>query len=132
MKLSRGAVETLVVTLLTAAVSALAFVAYKHPVGYRQLAVPLITVTALSALYGVVWGVGYVTSQIRSLGERLKEQPSEPLSSHDYLIRGMNAKVAWLTRIVVVSSILLAYFALLWFLPRILGIDVGRTPDGGA
>jgi len=132
IQLSRRAVETLVVTLIAAAVSGLAFVAYKYPLGYRKLALPLGICVAFFSLYAVVYGVGYVRSQISALGERLRERPSEPLSAYDYLISGMNQKVAWLAKIVVVCGLILGYLALLWFLPSILGINQSASGAGGA
>ncbi len=132
LQLSRRAVETLVVTLIAAAVSGLGFVAYKYPLGYRKLALALGISIALFSLYAVLFGVGYVSSQITTLGERLRERPSEPLSAYDYLINGLNQKAAWLAKIVVVSALLLGYLTLLWFLPSILGINQGAPAAGAA
>jgi nucleoside permease NupC len=131
LSLSRRAVETLIVTLIAAAVSGLAFVAYKYPLGYRKLAIPLATVIALLSLYGVLWVVGYISSQITSLGDRLKQHPSDSLAEHDYLITAMNQKAALLGKLVVISTLILAYLTLLWFLPSMLGITLG-PPVGGA
>lgn len=86
LHLSRRATETLVVTLIAAAVSGLAFVAYRYPLGYRNLAIPLGTVTILCSAWAFAFKLGGLHQEIRTLSDRLRECASEPLSGVDHVI----------------------------------------------
>ncbi len=132
LQLSRRATETLVVTLLAAAVSGLAFVAYRYPHGYRSLAIPLGAVTTMYCVSAFAFRLGGLEQGIRSLNDRLRERASDPLSTVDHLITGLDHNRASMSRLAIICLLVLAYLALLWFLPTILGTQQLSHGSGGA
>jgi hypothetical protein len=124
LHLSRRSTETLVVTLIVTAVSALAVVAYRYPLGYRKLAGALGTIVTLYSGGTILFRLGRMRSVIHTLDESLKAQANEPLSHVGWMITGQEQDAVSIRRIMVVWVLVLGYFAVLWFLPTILGTQV--------
>lgn len=120
-------VETLVISLILAALSGLTFVAYKHPRGYRRISIPLGVVVLMLAIWVLSLTSGATVSSIGSLKEDLDHFPDRTLKSEEFSI---NSLYQCRNRMIVVLMVTVATLGYLYFLsclPRILECETNTT-----
>lgn len=108
--------ESLIVSLVLAAVGGLAFLAYHHPAGYKRLAQVIFVVGMLWGLLALVWQVAGITSSGYLIAEQVTNHPTRPLSSIDWAARDLRDSLiatGWGIKIFVVATLYLAFLHLL-------------------
>jgi hypothetical protein len=113
-------IETLLYSLIVAAVSGLTFVAYRHPNGYRKIFSALVPVASMAMLSVVGWNLGALGSSIQSVGKALKNNPEEKIQSSSFSITSMNESFDYIIIAVVVGFFIIGYLFFLYKLPTIL------------
>ncbi len=116
-------IETLIVSLILAAISGVTFVAYKHPNGYRTIAKPLISITIVLCFFLVIWNLAGLTTNIRILKKNLDTNSDAKISESSYLIESMNQNLNSIIKAFIVVISLDGYLMFLWFLHPILGLQ---------
>ena len=116
-------IETLIYSLIVAAVSGLTFVAYRHPHGYRKMYSTLIPVASMALFTVLAWNLGGLTNIIRSVGKELKNNPEEKIQRSSYSITSMNENLDYIILAVVIGFSVIGYLFFLYKLPTILGTN---------
>jgi hypothetical protein len=57
--------ETITAGLLLASISGISYLAYKHPLAYRKVFLPLLVLSNLIGLILVVWGLGVTAAYLK-------------------------------------------------------------------
>ena len=115
-------IESLIVGLVLAGVSAVTFVAYKHPGGYARMYLWL-NIATVSISWGLCfYNVLDVVGSALVINHLVSVMPNSQLSS----IADQASKLRYSLKIIgwtlFVATIILGYFAFLKFLPLVLGI----------
>ena len=114
--------ETLLVTLAAAALSGLAFVAYKHPEGYQRMFNYALPPLAMLALVITSFQIGALESGISAAYDNLQRYPNDPLKDHAFPIQSMHDNLHFLMTFYLYCLPSLAYLIFLRFLPQILRV----------
>lgn len=120
--------ETLLATLIVAAITALAIIAYRHPAGYKTIARYLITLTLGFAVAIILFELGRLQWSTEVMRKVLEESPDLPIRSLASSITRSYDAVVTIGRAALFVGAVEAYLALLWWLPQILGHE---ADDGG-
>ena len=108
--------DTLIAAIVMAAISSLAFIAYKHPKGYARMFWPIWFVTfgcwACWMVYQIAYTVGFSDAALGYLRLNREVHLKEP--THDDV-----SLWAWM-----LPSVFMLYLVFLYFLPRILDLPV--------
>jgi hypothetical protein len=116
--------DTLVGGLILAFISGLTFLAYKHPKGYRKVAYVLSTVAFGLIGSRVLLKVFLIDNDIRHLTSLLKIRPQMELGDVKEYIDQLEQSTLGITRTLGVGAVFLGYLVFLWFLPKILEMDL--------
>lgn len=112
--------ESLVVSLAVAAATAITWLAYKHPEGYRLLFFALMIIVAgftgwvIAELTGGIWGVSFLKLMV-------DDHPEYSLSTVAKDIRGAYAHFGRFEILVMWDALVASYLVFLRYLPRMLG-----------
>jgi len=113
-------INTLIASLILAALSGLTFVAYKHPSGYKKISIPL----SLTIVLMVILIISYSSTGILTLIVRLKENldlfPDNTLKSELNLINRLYHYRNLFLYVLLVSAVTLGYLFFLYHLPKLL------------
>jgi len=111
--------ETLTVSLILTAITGITILGYKHPPGYRRLAIPLITIISTTSCLLILFNCVAIWSAVGFLSEALSNQPGEPLKSQAYSIRMLLKSRQFITTAIAIWIPSIAYLIFLWHLPKI-------------
>jgi hypothetical protein len=100
--------------------------AYKHPTGYKNIAIPFIILISLGAIFYYFYLYGSVSYLISSLKESLDGTPNNNISSIGFKIESLYKYFNNFEYVFVVSSLSIAYLVFLIFLPNILGTQKSK------
>ncbi len=136
-------IETLIISLVLAAISGLTFIAYKHPDGYKNLATPMLIVGLMIALVSVATKMGGLWWLIGNIAEELVKKPDQSLADVEFTIRRLAESKDDIQKILAVALPTIAYLVFLWHLPNVLGVnkdnerkvaepEVGQVSTGAA
>ena len=106
----------LLVGLIVAAASGLAFLAYNHPRGYRLVAAPLGGCLLLLGLGQVAVLMGMAWQSTRDVRRALVDNRDVPT----WLLQALVESTERIVFTVVTLAPILAYLTFLWFLPTIV------------
>jgi hypothetical protein len=115
-------IETLIIPLVLAAVSGLTFLAYKHPRGYKCIALPIMVSGIMATSMMLAWNGGRLWSCIGGIADKLVEKPDQSLNNIQFMIHDMIECRNLLAKIVIVFVPSIAYLLFLWHLQSLLGV----------
>ncbi len=113
-------IETLIYSLIVAAVTGLSFIAYKHPNGYKKIFTSIMPLAIMALLMVLALNLGKLHSSIRIAGEMLLENPDATIQSASFSITSMNNSLDNILVVVVVGLFVIGYLFFLYKLPSIL------------
>ena len=112
---------TVLIPLIVAVASGLAFVAYKHPEGYRRMFIFALPVLVMGGLLVLAIKIGDLNGRIKSTYYELQHSPKDALSDQlAYKIRKMYEVRQSLKLFLICYISGFAYLVFLLFLPEIL------------
>jgi len=116
-------IESLITGLVLAAVSGVTFIAYKHPNGYARMYFSL-NMATLSMAFGLcVFNGLNVFGSASVINHLVSKMPDLPLSSLTVEASKLHYSLKFIACTVFVAAIILGYFALLKYLPQVLGLN---------
>ena len=113
-------IETLIYSLIVAAVTGLTFIAYKHPNGYKKIFWNITPLATMVLLMILAWNFGQLHSSIRITGEKLIEDSDAKIEDASFTITSMNDSLDNILIAVVVGLFVIGYLFFLYKLPTIL------------
>lgn len=113
--------EKLGIPLILAAVSGLTFIAYKYPIGYKRIVIPIIIATSSCFICMLAWVLGTTHSNIRILRYQLENCPEKEISKLSSEIIGLNSNLTFSLWAIVIFVLIVGYLIFLYYLPSILG-----------
>jgi hypothetical protein len=122
-------IKTLMLALLVPAITGLAFIAYKHPLGFRKIAIGLAYLLTLFLICIFAYSYGSSSSSVSYLKEQLQSSPNDKISSFEYNINNAFRCKEVTNTTIVVYFISMVYLAFLYFLPYILGIQIQQKSN---
>jgi hypothetical protein len=121
--------ETLITSLLVALISALAFIAYKHPAGYGKIYSPLlVTLTSIVVIFAV-WDMAIMTARITIMDQvHVEGSPEITLDVRSQVTRAIES-VRLSSRPWLIWLIWALAYAFLYFLFRLPSILADQNQD---
>lgn len=120
--------QTLVASLIVAAVSSLTFVAYKHPQGFARMFPALLAGTGTIGLVYLIWQVLIIWSSAEIIDHLARTLPESPLESIQQHAHKLAASVRSSFICLAVLGGTWGYLFLLQRLPDILEHGFGESP----
>ena len=114
--------ESLIVTLVAAAVSGLTLVAYKHPKGYARIFAVVLPSVLMLGIFVLAGQLGGLDAMINSAYNDLQKYPEAPFKDHGFAIREMHAVRSFLRTFLAYYIPGIGYLVFLRFLPEVLGV----------
>jgi hypothetical protein len=113
--------ETIIAGLLLAAVSAITYLAYKHPSAYRKIYWPLETLSSIILVANSIWtfGVQFAYTQLTPLIE---------ISKLPQMDEAMNRIMYRFWVVLATCGGASVYLVLLWNLPKLLEQEKKESP----
>ena len=119
--------DPFIITLIVPAASGLAFLAYKHPKGYGKLAIGIAIVTLTVGLVIIAFNLGAIASTSSSLSRSLANNNQAMLKDVEYDITHLQEYITTIKTTFIVLLLINTYSSLLTYLPKILGLKIGKT-----
>ena len=117
--------QTIIITLLVPAITGLAFIAYKHPFGFRKIAFGIAIGISCVLLGLVLYNYGSMVASIDYLYDHLNSSSND--KSNEFSIISLYQSKRIINTAFGIYVLSLVYLAFLYFLPNILGIPVRKT-----
>lgn len=111
--------------MLVPAITGLAFIAYKHPLGFRKIALGIAIIISCILVGLIAYNYGSMESYIDSLYNNI--QTSANNETLEFSINGLHRSKEIIKGAFIIYLLSMAYLAFLYFLPHILGISFGKT-----
>lgn len=112
--------QTIILTILVPAITGLAFVAYKHPIGFRKIAFGLGIIISLILMGIVTYNYGTMHSNINFLHDQILT--ATDVDNFIFSINSLNDSKNTINLAFGIYIISMIYLTFLYFLPNILGI----------
>ena len=113
--------DTLLVSLIGAALTGLTIVAYRHPDGYRRILFGIAPLLTFGPLIILTWHLGGIYASIGSAYQVLQQYPNDPMKDHSFGVQSAYEARESLKIFVLYFAPSVAYLVFLRFLPH-LGI----------
>lgn len=124
-------IETIISGLVLAIVSGFAFLAYRHPTGYRMIVTFVALICSLPTIGYAAFHLGMLRTGIRILGEDATRTQGDMIEVYKSSVESLNANLTTLTWVLGVTAAATLYLAFLWFLPRIIGRAIPQGQGKG-
>ncbi len=113
---------TIISGLVVLLVSGLTFIAYKHPLGFREIARPLIPAAIIGSLGYIAVTITLVCSGVRSLAKQAVGTSGDKIEVYRYMIEDPNRYLTYAIWGTVIILGVWIYMTFLWFLRQIIEI----------
>lgn len=119
--------DTFFWSLVLAAVSALTFIAYKHPTGFSRNIFPfLITMITVSVVGATAWYLGEMKSLTESLSSQVTNA-KESINIPSFVANSIVKQYLYFEYTISISLVVAAYLLILKYLPRIISTENNKN-----
>ncbi|MCH7973889.1 MAG: hypothetical protein IIA48_10890 [Bacteroidetes bacterium] len=116
--------QIIILTILAPAITGLAFIAYKHPIGFRKIAFGLGIIISLILTVIFAYNYGTMLANINFLNDQILT--TKNVDDFIFSINSLNESKNTINVAFVIYIISMIYLTFLYFLPNILGITTDK------